>query len=177
MKDPTGPRSFVGAAELARHAATASNYLKKVCAACAVGDGPRWIADRKRVTWSGDDVVGPLCRANRLPTHEALPPGSPLGPISHCHGRARRVDRSARMHQGGRAHPEIQSRLAGSERGAAQLVHAELIFRRDTARRGIHLQAGALHQKGYPASCLSLDGQHRPISKHHAEPGDYTPVV
>jgi hypothetical protein len=38
MKDPTGPRSFAGAAELARHAATASNYLKKVCAACAVGD-------------------------------------------------------------------------------------------------------------------------------------------
>jgi hypothetical protein len=36
------------------------------------------------------------------------------------------------MHQGGRAHPEIQSRLAGSERGAAQLVHAELIFRRGT---------------------------------------------
>jgi ribosomal protein S20 len=38
MKDPKGRRSFAGAAELARHAAMASNYLKKVCAACDVGD-------------------------------------------------------------------------------------------------------------------------------------------
>jgi len=38
MKQPKTYGSFEGAADLAQHAARASNYLKEVCAACAAGD-------------------------------------------------------------------------------------------------------------------------------------------
>jgi len=38
MKQTKAYRSFEGAADLAQHATTASNYLKEVCAACAAGD-------------------------------------------------------------------------------------------------------------------------------------------
>jgi ribosomal protein S20 len=38
MKQPKTYHSFEGAADLAQHAARASNYLKEVCTACAAGD-------------------------------------------------------------------------------------------------------------------------------------------
>jgi hypothetical protein len=91
----------------------------------------------------------------------------PLGQYRIVAGRPhdseapRRVDRSARMHQGGRAHPEIQSRLAGSERGAAQLVHAESIFRRGTPPDAEYTFRHALCTKRVACIMLSLDAQHR----------------
>jgi DNA-binding GntR family transcriptional regulator len=41
MKSKKERRSFRGAAELAQHAASASRYLKEMCAACENGDKER----------------------------------------------------------------------------------------------------------------------------------------
>jgi hypothetical protein len=129
------------------------------------------------VTRSGDDVVGffagqiasrlmKRCRRARPLGQYRIVTGGP-----HNSEAPRRVDRSARMHPGGRAHPEIQSRLAGSEQGAAQLVHAELIFRRGTPPDARNTLSGTRFAPKRVACIMFISRRAASaISKHHAEP-------